>query len=469
LAVTIEQLESWMASDEGETLEFKSARSEWNQTKLNRYCVALANEGGGKLILGVSDSKPRTVVGTNSFRNLNDIKSRIFDKLHIRVDAEEIVHPNGRVVVFHIPSRPKATPLHCDGEYLMRVGEDLVSMSPDQLLRIFEEGKPDFLSQIAIADQTAEDVIRLLDTQIYFDLLKTPYPAKRATVLERFASEKLIIKKRKGFDITNIGALLFAKDLQSFDTVKSRAPRVIVYDGTNKVRGTRSDILGRMGYVVGFESMIEYIVSQLPSNEVIGKALREDVKMFPRIAIRELVANSLVHQDFHEHGMFVTVEIYADRMEIGNPGLSPIAPDRLLDSYQSRNEMVADLMRRLRICERQGSGIDKVVGDVEAWQLPAPDFRNGDKHFTAILFSHIPFSEMGRKDKIRACFQHCALKYVMNEKMSNQSLRERFDLSDSQSDIISGIIKNTVDEGLIKLEDPESTSKRYARYVPYWA
>ena len=467
--MTLEQLEQLMESGETENLEFKSAKIDFNQTKLNRYCVALANEGGGYLILGVDDSNPRKVVGTKAFLDLNNTRSKVYDKLHIRVDAQEISHPDGRVIVFSISSSSLGSALHCDGSYLMRVGEDLVPMSPDHLRKIFDEGKPDFLSEVALANQSEEDVIRLLDTQIYFDLSQTAYPAQRSTVLERFVAEGLIVKKGTSFDITNLGALLFAKDLRKFETISSKAPRVIVFDGTNKVKGTLSDIFGRMGYVVGFESLIEYIISQLPSNEVVGKAFRENVKLFPGVAIRELVANALVHQDFQESGMFTTVEIYKDRMEIGNPGLSPVATDRLLDSYQSRNEKLADLMRRLRVCERQGSGIDKVVASVETWQLPAPDFRNSDKHFTAILYSDIAFAEMSKKDKIRACFQHCALKYVMNEKMSNQSLRERFDLSDSQADIISGIIKNAVEEGLIKLEDPESTSKRYARYVPYWA
>jgi ATP-dependent DNA helicase RecG len=102
LSVTIEQLEKWMKSAEGTNLEFKEAKTQYDTTKLYRYCVALYNEGGGKLILGVNDAKPRKVVGSNAFLNLNDIKSKIFDKLHIRVDAEEVAHPDGRVVVFHI-------------------------------------------------------------------------------------------------------------------------------------------------------------------------------------------------------------------------------------------------------------------------------------------------------------------------------------------------------------------------------
>jgi ATP-dependent DNA helicase RecG len=466
--VTLEQLENWMKADEGENLEFKEAKNQWDSTKLHRYCVALYNEGGGKLILGVNDAKPRKVVSSNAFLNLNDIKSKIFDKLHIRVDAEEVLHPDGRVVIFHVPPRPPATALHYEGSYLMRVGEDLVPMSADQLRKIFDEGKPDFLSQIARGDLSSDDIVLLLDTQIYFDLLKTPYPAQRKGVLERFESEKLIIKHGSKYEITNLGALLFAKELSNFETVKRKAPRVIVFDGKSKLK-TRSDVFGIKGYIVGFEYLIDYINSRLPSNEVIGKAFREEVKMFPDIAIRELVANALIHQDFNEQGIFVTIEIYSDRMEIINPGLPPIDTDRLIDGYKSRNETLADLMRRLRICERQGSGIDKVIHSVEAWQLPAPDFRNGERRFDAVLFSHVPFDEMGRNDKIRACYQHCCLKYVMNEKMTNQSLRERFNLSEAKAHLASRVIKDTLTADMIKLDDPESTSKRYSRYIPYWA
>ncbi len=266
----------------------------------------------------------------------------------------------------------------------------------------------------------------------------------------------------------NLGALLFAKDLKDFTTVAPKGPRVVGYAGKNKLK-MRIDRFGSRGYVYGFENLIDFINAQLPPNIIIGKAFREEYKMFPDIAVRELVANALIHQDFNEDGMFVTVEIYADRMEISNPGVPPIATDRLIDADKSRNESLADLMRRLRICERAGSGIDKVIVAVEAWQLPAPDFRTGEREFSVVLFSHTEFDEMSRNDKIRACFQHCVLKYVMNEKMTNQSLRERFNLSEAKSHLVSRVIRETVDAGHIKLDDPESTSRRYSRYIPYWA
>jgi len=126
-------------------------------------------------------------------------------------------------------------------------------------------------------------------------------------------------------------------------------------------------------------------------------------------------------------------------------------------------------MRRLRICEEKGSGIDKVIDSVEAFQLPAPDFRVTDMHTVIVLFAHKPFEEMDRNDKVRACYQHCCLKYVMNEKMTNQSLRERFKLSGVKADLVSRIIRETIGAGQIKPDDPDNASKRYIKYVPFWA
>ncbi len=126
-------------------------------------------------------------------------------------------------------------------------------------------------------------------------------------------------------------------------------------------------------------------------------------------------------------------------------------------------------MRRLRICEEKGSGIDKVVHSAEMFQLPPPDFRVGEKHTMAVLFAYTKFDEMDRTARIRACYQHCCLRYLMNQKMTNQSLRERFVLLEAKAETVSRIIRDSMQEGFVKLEDPNNTSKRYARYLPFWA
>lgn len=465
----LEEVERWLAAPrEHEHLEFKEAKNQYDTTKLMRYCVALANEGGGKLVLGVSDKPPRRVVGSDAFRDLRDIQRRILDKIHFRVDVEEVLYPAGRVVIFHVPSRPTGTAFQHDGSYLMRSKEDTVPMSEDRLRAIFAEGRPDWLGETASEGLSAADVIRLLDTQSYFDLLKLPYPSRREAVLERCESERLVMGADGRFAVTNLGAILFAKQLHEFSSVTRKAPRVIVYDGTSKLR-TRLDRTESAGYAVGFERLVEFINSQVASNEVIESALRREVKMFPEIAVRELVANALIHQDFNESGTSVVIEIYTDRIEVTSPGKPFIPPDRFIDEYQSRNEKLADLMRRLRICEEKGSGIDRVIDSAEAFQLPAPDFRVTERKTVAVLFAHRSFADMGRSDRIRACYQHCCLRYVMNEKMTNQSLRERFKLPAGRAETMSRVIRDTIDAGLLKLDDPENTSKRYARYVPYWA
>jgi len=207
--------------------------------------------------------------------------------------------------------------------------------------------------------------------------------------------------------------------------------------------------------------------SLLPENEEIGQALRIETRMYPELAIRELVANALIHQDFNIPGAGPMVEIFDDRMEITNPGIPLVDPLRMMDEPpSSRNESLASLMRRMNICEERGSGIDKVISEVEIYQLPAPNFTLKTQSMVVTLYSHQEFRHMSKSDRIRACYQHACLKYLSNEQLTNTSLRARFNLDNSSSHQVSRIIRETVNEGLIKLSDPNSKSRKY---IPQWA
>lgn len=424
--------------------------------------------GGGRFLLGISDKPPRGVVGTEAFNDPVGMAEKLFQAVGFRVDIEEVNHPDGRVLVFHIPSRPRGTAYHLDGAYLMRSGEELVPMSEDQLRRIFAEGEPDWLEEPSIQNIDAQQVIDLLDTQTFFELLKLPYPTDRTGVIERLLQERLIDKQDGGYAIRRLGALLLAKRLDDFADLTRKAPRVVVYPGTSKLE-TKLDQVGTKGYAVGFQGLVRFVMGQLPQNEVIEDALRKEVKLVPEITIRELVANALIHQDFHVSGASVMVEVYADRLEISNPGEPVVPVERFIDGYQSRNERLADLMRRMRICEEKSSGIDKVIHAVEAYQLPAPDFRVGHQRTIVILFGPRDLENMDRDDRIRACYQHAALKWVMSERMTNQSLRERFHLPESKSAIVSQIIALSIEAGVIKPDEKVGASRKFARYLPFWA
>ena len=285
----------------------------------------------------------------------------------------------------------------------MRSGSALVPMSEDQLRKIFAEGGPDWLEEYSKQDLNPQQVVELLDTQTFFELLKLPYPTNRSDVLARLHSERLIEEIHGRYAISRMGALLLAKKLDEFPDLSRKAPRVVVYLGTSKLE-TRLDQKGNKGYAVGFQGLVQFIMTQLPQNEVIEDALRKEVKLVPEAVIRELVANALIHQDLRAAGSSVMIEIYSNRIEISNPG-EPIVPtERFIDGYQSRNERLADFMRRMGICEEKGSGIDRVIFLVETFQLPPPDFRSTHNRTTVIIHGQKAFEDMGREERIRACY-----------------------------------------------------------------
>ena len=469
MGTTPDQVDRWrQAPSENQHLEFKEAKNQFDTRKLAEYCVALANEGGGVLLLGVADRPPRPVVGTRAFPDTVDAAEKLFQSMGFRVDIEAVAHPDGRVLVFHVPSRPRGTAYHHDGKYLMRAGEALVPMSEDQLRRIFAEGQPDWLEEPSRSGLDAQEVVELLDTQTFFELLKLPYPTERAGVLDRLARERLVDEAGGGYTIRRLGALLLARRLTDFPDVSRKAPRVVVYTGASKLE-TRLDQTGDRGYATGFQNLVQLVMTQLPQNEVIEDALRREVKLVPDVVIRELVANALIHQDFMVSGTTVMVEIYSNRVEISNPGEPLVPVERFIDGYQSRNDRLADLMRRMGICEEKSSGIDRVVQAAELYQLPAPDFRSGFRRTSVTIFGPRSFDEMDRNDRVRACYQHCALRWVMSERMTNQSLRERFHLAEDKAAIASQVIAATIETGLIKPDESVGGSRKFARYLPFWA
>jgi predicted HTH transcriptional regulator len=276
------------------------------------------------------------------------------------------------------------------------------------------------------------------------------------------------------FDITNLGAILFATDLNQFERLGRNALRIIKYRGDGRTDTAREwrDAPSPMGYAVAFEAAVAVINSQLPQNEPIGQAFREQVRVYPEMAIRELVANCLIHQEFSVTGSGPMVEIFDSRMEITNPGEPLVDTLRFIDTPpKSRNEILAAVMRRMKICEEAGTGIDKVITAVEAFQLPAPDFTaitTMQPGFTkATLFAPRKLNEMDSKERTRACYQHACLCFVTGSRMTNSSLRNRFGIKPESSAQAPRLIREALKTQVIKLYDPDMRD-RDRSYVPFW-
>jgi ATP-dependent DNA helicase RecG len=407
-------------------------------------------------------------VGSNAFLNIEDIKHEIRRECGFDVGSQVLFAEGERVLVLTIPRRPRGRAYSYKGAFLMRSGSSLVPVNFDRLASIQSEGEVEWALRIIASSLGASDVLDLLDYKTFVSFSGLPDIDNSSEKLQQLTQRKLIRRDAAGYEITNMAAILLAKNLDDFPSISRKAARLVVYNSEGKL-DPKIEIEGKKGYAAGIQGLMRTCLQHIPQNEVVRDALRQVVPLFPVKPLRELVVNAFVHQDFALTGAGPMVEVFPNRIEVSNPG-NPIIPvNRFIDGHRSRNESLAVVMRFLKLCEERSSGVDSVIGAAELYQLPAPEFIVGYNDLTAIVHGHRDFRLMTPDDRIRACFQHCALRFVLRQQMTNESLRARFGLADDKADSVSKIISATVDAGLIKVDPTSGGSRRFARYLPAWA
>ena len=467
--------------NETEWVEFKVNNDHPQQ--IGEYISALANAAAlnGKahayLIWGVENLSHK-IVGTDfdpaSAKKGNEplenwLLRLLQPRIHFRL--VEVFLDEKRIVCMEV-ERAVRHPVSFSGTEYVRIGEVKKPLkdAPDRerdLWRIFDDTP--FENLVAAERVDGNDVLQLLDYPAYFELLDQPLPPSSDTIVAALAGDGIIHAcDAGGWNITNLGAILLAKQIDRFDRLQRKAIRVVQYRGRGRTEALREQV-GNKGYAASFEGLLSYINGILPANEVVGEALRKVVPMFPELAVRELVANALIHQDFSVSGAGPMLEIFDDRIEITNPGDPLVDTARFIDSPpRSRNEALASMMRRFRICEERGSGIDKVVFEVELFQLPAPLFEAANGSTRAVLYAHKELRDMEKSDRVRACYLHACLCYVTNDKMTNTTLRKRFGISGQNASAASRLLNEAVDAGVIAIQDA-TVGTRSRRYLPFWA
>lgn len=473
-----------------DSLLIKNKETEWIEFKENFHSkeeigerisaisnsALLCNMPYGYIVFGVNNETLK-VVGTDLYATRKrigneELESWLSTRLNPRIDFEIIdefdYEDKGLVCVFKIPATTTQPVSFLHEEYV-RVGSTTRKLKdfPQKEAKIWKNGQKALEKIIVKEKLPITQVLSLLSSETYFDMMKLPFPSDSTGIIDRLLAEKIVVTDEVGYSITELGALLFAKRLSDFDDLRRKMVRVVVYKGKSKLEIVREQSFDA-GYAIIFKNMVNWINSQLPSNEEIGQAIRSTVTMYPEIAIRELVANMLVHQDFSEKG-FPMVEIYTDRIDVSNPGQPIISVERFIDEYNSRNPALADLMRRLGICEELGSGLDKAITAIELYQLPPLRFAVQETRTTVTLFAYRKYADLDRQERVYACYQHACLKYVTNDKMTNQSLRERLGIEKQNYPMASRIIKDTIAAELIKEEKTENQSRNNKGYIPYWA
>ncbi|QKK07515.1 MAG: transcriptional regulator [Planctomycetota bacterium] len=467
---------------ETEWVEFKENNA--NPEDIGAYLSAIANSAAlarrdrGYIVWGVRDGD-HEVVGTTFRPHTDKVKGQELENWLVTLLSPEIhfaIHEgeidDNPVVVFEVPAAAHTPVRFKDFEYI-RVGSYKKKLRdhPEKerdLWRVLSGGS--FEDAVAHMGASAADIIALLDHTAFFKMLSSQAPPGADAIVQRFVEEGLVKSRDDGrFDVLNIAAVLFARDLDAFGRLGRKAVRVVTYGDPGKTRPVREKVV-TSGYAVGFQSVLDYIESQVPSQERIEHGLRVEKTAYPADAIRESIGNALIHQDFLMSGVGPMVDIFPDRIEITNSGEPLVDVRRFLDAPpRSRNESLAALMRRMRICEERGTGIDKVVKAAEDELLPAPDFQVVEGHTRAIINGPRAFGDMTKDERLRATYQHASLQWVSSERMTNASLRKRFGIARGNLSMVSRLISDALEAGLIKQYDPSNKSRRHVQYVPFWA
>jgi len=463
--------------DETETVEFKE--NNFEKEEIGERISALSNsanlfsEKNGYLVFGVRDGSHEVVGTTFDPRREKvgrmSLEHWLIQRLDPKIDFRilRFEYEEKPVVIIQVPPAINQ-PIEFQNVAYIRIDSDTTNLKrfPEKERKIWNNiHRMSFENGIAAEGLDGKKVLSLLDYSKYFLLTKQELPSDTEKFLERMEQDKLVRRVfRDGYDITNLGAVLFANNVKDFDGIGRKSVRVILYEGTTREKRNREQE-GKFGYAVGFEGLVDYINDRLPSNEEITKALRKEEKMYPEVAIREFLANALIHQDFTVSGAGPMVEIFDDRIEITNPGEPLIGVDRFIDHPpRSRNEDLASFMRRIGICEESGTGIDRALLAVELFQLPAPRFEAYDQFTRVTLYAHKGVREMSDDDRIRACYQHAVLLFVNGKKrMTNETLRKRLGIGEGNYPYASKIIKQAIHEGFVKEAD------RKREYIPFWA
>jgi predicted HTH transcriptional regulator len=458
-------------------LDWKAGLSE-NKARLAQHMIAFANyPGGGTFSFGIDDNGRASGLSAEDISRITGTLTNLGrDALEppVALDHAAVEFQDETVLLVYVPEQV-VKPVHTRGKSIeetwIRSGGTTRKASRQELASLMlHSAAPCWEELRASTLVDMNEVQRLLDLDTLAALLQRPLPTDLDELAAWLVAEGITVMDGRNHYVTQFGAIAAARKLDDFPSLVRKCVRVIRYKGTNKV-DTVDETVGQKGYAVGFEGLISYLRRTLPHSEVIQQSLRTQVTLYPELALRELIANALIHQDFSVTGAGPMIEIFDDRIEITNPGalLPGKKPDRLIGTTpESRNEKLASSFRRFRICEERGTGFQKVVKSIELFGLPPLAFMLQENAFRVSIGAPRKFTDMTHEERIEACYQHAVLQYLSSQSLTNTTLRERFKLHDKTRNSITNLIGDAVDAGRIKRKDP-GAGKKFAEYVPYWA
>ena len=390
--MTIEELKYLKESED--SVEFKEALNQVSYKKGRRsvlgYVVALANEGGGKLILGVRENKNglHSIMGTVAWQGAEGkLAEDIYRDKQIRIQTEVLYEGEKRVLIIHIPSRPIGRTLKFEDVPLMRVGEDLLPMSDEQLFKILQEQEPDFSAKIC-KGLTIDDIDEMAISKLKEAYAKKQNNSQFLSINTRQVLSDLELISNSG--ITFAALILLGKR----EAIKKFLPQSgINLEYRNSLTQINFDnrFIFIEPYFLAIEKLWELINKRNGNVPVQQGPYIFDIPFFNKEVIREAINNAIAHRDYR-----ITSEIlikqFPNAMHIINPGGFPIGvtlQNLLTVSSTPRNRLLADVMAKTGVVERSGQGIDKIYYQTVSEAKPEPDYSKSDNYQVELRLSSV--------------------------------------------------------------------------------
>ena len=373
---TPEQIAQWLTEPEGVCLEFKTAASQFKYDKLAEYCVALANEGGGRIILGVSDRRPRRLIGTQAFDEPGRTEAGLYRDLHYRVPIEETRFEGKRILIVHVPSRSPGKAWEYRGRYLRRAGDDLVPIPSDELRAILSESSPDYSAQ-----PTAATIADLSPGAI--SEFRRRWERKSGNPRIARLSDQQILDDMELLQDghVNVAALVLFAKRRALGRFLPQAELVFEYRSSEASGPAQDRAEFREGFFL-WQNAIWSLINLRNDKQSYQEGLfRYDISTFDETAVREALLNAVAHRDYRLGGS-IFVRQYARRLEIVSPGGFPpgITPDNIIDQQYPRNRRLAEVLGKCGLIERSGQGLNLMVESAIRHSKPLPDFTGSSSH-----------------------------------------------------------------------------------------
>lgn len=368
---------SFLDAPEGPRFEFKEAKGGFHFEELVKYCVALANEGGGKIILGVTDKRPRQIVGTAAFDEPGRTEAGLYQSLRRRIPVEEFTHEGKRVLIVHVSARAPGEALSFKGAFLMRSGDSLVGMSDDQLRAIHAETEPDFSAEIC-----AKAVLADLDPAATADFRARW--AKRsgndrllATPVEQVLTDADLLVDGQ----VTYAALILLGTRATLTRHLAQAELVFEYRSSEASGPAQERHEFREGLLRVHDSLWSLINKRNDRQSYQDGFFRFELPTFDEKPVREAILNAACHRDYRAAGS-VFVRQFARRLEVISPGGLPagVTTENILDQQVPRNRRLAEAFGKCGLVERAGQGVNLMFEQAIMQSKCLPDFTGTAPH-----------------------------------------------------------------------------------------